>query len=198
MLAHGRGGMCGDGQDRQDGQDGQEPGRRWIGAMTCREKTKLCVSVPLWLLFSVFSRPSVSAQPASITFKDVAPIVWRRCATCHRPGEIGPFSLLTYDDVKRHATQIADVTSRRVMPPWKPSAANDFQDNRRLTDAELLTLQQWIGDGAIEGNSADLPPAPSWSAGWQLGTPDLVVTMPDEYVVGGDRGGGVLWVVVEN
>lgn len=168
------------GQVRLVGQVGEERKR------THREKLEICVFVSLWLFLSVSSRPSVSAQPASITFKEVAPIVWRRCATCHRPGEIGPFNLLTYDDVKRHATQIADVTRRRVMPPWKPSAAGDFQDNRRLSDAELLTLQQWVANGAVEGDRADLPAAPSWSAGWQLGAPDLVVTMPDEYVVRAD------------
>jgi tetratricopeptide (TPR) repeat protein len=128
------------------------------------------------------------AQSARPTFtKDIAPIVWTRCATCHRPGEIGPFSLLTYDDVKRRATQIASVTSRRLMPPWKPeSSRGDFQDDRRLTDAELQTLQRWIADGADEGNPADLPPPPKWADGWRLGTPDLVVRMTEPYTVRAD------------
>jgi Tfp pilus assembly protein PilF len=155
-----------------------------------RGKTKLCVSVSLWLsFFSVFSLPSVSAAAQShLTFnKDIAPIVWRRCATCHHADEIGPFSLITYDDVKRRATQIAAVTGRRVMPPWKPEPGRgDFQDARRLTDAELRALQQWIAEGAVEGDPADLPPPPEWSGGWQLGTPDLVVTMPEEFNVRAD------------
>jgi Tfp pilus assembly protein PilF len=153
-----------------------------------QRKLNLCVSVSLWLIHSVFSSSSVSATtaPAPITFNDVAPIVWRRCATCHRPGEIGPFNLLTYADVKRRVTQIATVTSRRIMPPWKPIGSVEFQDERRLTDDELLALQQWIAAGAVEGNAADLPPMPAWSNGWQLGTPDLVVTMADQYVVRAD------------
>jgi hypothetical protein len=125
------------------------------------------------------------AQP---TFtRDVAPIIRSRCTTCHRPGEIGPFSLITYDDVRRHAAQIATVTARRIMPPWKPIAGKgDFQNERRLTDAELHTLQQWIAAGAVEGRAADLSPGlglsddPSPRDRWQLGTPDLVVRMPAE------------------
>src|SRR5262249_33124216 len=128
------------------------------------------------------------AQPRFTFTRDVAPIVWSRCATCHRPGEIGPFSLITYDDVKRRATQIAAVTARRVMPPWKPQPGKgEFQDARRLSDRELETLQDWIADGAPEGAAADLPPPPS-SLGasnttWQLGTPDLIVSMPQPYAV---------------
>src|SRR5688572_6982564 len=123
----------------------------------------LCVSVSLWLILSVFSVPSVSAQPRLTFTKDIAPIIWSRCATCHRPRAIGPFSLLTYDDVKRRVTQIAAVTERRVMPPWKPVAGKgDFLNERRLTDAELDALQRWIAEGAAEGEPADLPPPPTF------------------------------------
>ena len=69
------------------------------------------------------SIPGIAAAADKPTFsKDIAPIVFERCASCHRPGEIGPFSLLSYGDVRQHLTQIADVTRRRVMPPWKPTA----------------------------------------------------------------------------
>src|SRR5581483_7264125 len=121
----------------------------------------------------------------ALTFnKDVAPIVWSRCAVCHRPGAIAPFSLITYDDVFRHRTQIADLTARRVMPPWKPRAGSgEFEDDRRLSDAELSTLQNWIASGAPEGDPHDLPPPPAWPAGWGLGTPDLVVSMPTPFAV---------------
>jgi tetratricopeptide (TPR) repeat protein len=125
------------------------------------------------------------AQPAP-TFNDVAPIVWRRCTTCHRPGAIGPFSLITYDDVKRRATQIRNVTARRVMPPWKPEPGKgDFESERRLTDAELDRIQRWIAAGAIEGDRNDLPTMPGLQSAdaWQLGAPDLVVRMPQAYTV---------------
>jgi tetratricopeptide (TPR) repeat protein len=128
-----------------------------------------------------------TAQPRLTFTKDIAPIVWSRCATCHRPGEIGPFNLLTYDDVKRRATQIAAVTSRRVMPPWKPEPGKgEFQNERRLSDRELQMLQDWIADGAPEGAAPDLPPRPTWNAGWQLGVPDLVVSMAEPYSVRAD------------
>jgi tetratricopeptide (TPR) repeat protein len=124
--------------------------------------------------------------------KDIASIVWARCATCHRPGEIGPFNLITYDDVRRRAMQIAAVTARRVMPPWKPRpGAGSFQNERRLTDGELNAIQRWVAAGAPEGAAADLPPRPAalqaqgWRP-WQLGTPDLVVSMPAPYAVRAD------------
>ncbi len=141
----------------------------------------------LWLFVSVFSVPSVSAQPRLTFTKNIAPIIWSRCANCHRPGEIGPFSLLTYDDVKRRLTQIAAVTARRVMPPWKPVAGKgNFQNERRLSDAELDTLQRWIAAGAVEGDHSDLSPPPRFADGWQLGTPDLVVRMAEAYTVRAD------------
>ena len=120
------------------------------------------------------------AQPRLTFNREIAPIIWHRCATCHRPGEIGPFNLLTYDDVLRHAAQIAAVTARRIMPPWKPEPGKGtFQSDRRLSDHELELLQRWIVEGAPEGNDTDRSQAPPlWDSGWQLGTPDLVVRMP--------------------
>jgi tetratricopeptide (TPR) repeat protein len=140
------------------------------------------------VLAASLSAASAAAPQPRLTFnKDIAPIVWSRCAPCHRPGEIGPFPLLTYDDVKRRATLVATATSRRLMPPWKPrppaAGERDFQDSRRLPDRELQSLQQWIADGMPEGDAADLPAAPRWADGWQLGPPDLIVRMPDPYTV---------------
>src|SRR6266851_9957935 len=152
----------------------------------------LALRSPRSLRFAFFAAvvwPTVAlAQAPRLTFtKDIAPIVWARCATCHRPGEIGPFNLITYDDVRRHATQIAAVTARRVMPPWKPlPGKGDFQSARRLSERELDTIQQWIAAGAREGDAADLPPVPAWREGWQLGTPDLVVRMPAPFAVPAD------------
>src|SRR5471032_2564028 len=151
---------------------------------------KIVPRCPRWwrvtLLF-VLQASLAHAQPRLTFTRDIAPIIWTRCASCHRPGEIGPFNLLTYDDVRRHAAQIAVVTARRIMPPWKPVAGKgDFQNERRLTEAELQTLQQWISSGAPEGDAASLPPMPDWRGGWQLGTPDLIVSMPEEYAVPAD------------
>jgi Tfp pilus assembly protein PilF len=125
-----------------------------------------------------------AAQPPLTFTRDVAPIVYARCTPCHRPAEIGPFSLLSYQDVKQRVSQIADVTARRVMPPWKPEPGEErFIDERALTPAELKTIQDWIAQGAVEGDARDLPPLPQTRAGWALGTPDLIVTMPEPYVL---------------
>ncbi|HEV3141112.1 MAG TPA: tetratricopeptide repeat protein, partial [Vicinamibacterales bacterium] len=107
------------------------------------------------------------------------------------PGEIGPFSLITYDDLKRRVTQIAKVTARPgLMPPWKPLGPVDqFEDDRRLRADERAVISAWLREGAPEGDPRDLPPAPTWKSGWGLGAPDLVVTMPQAYTVppaGGD------------
>ena len=131
---------------------------------------------------------AIAQTPAPTFSKDVAPIVWSRCATCHRSGEIGPFSLITYADVKRRLTQVERVTRAGVMPPWKPLGPLDgFEDDRRLRPNESALLRDWIAAGAPEGDPRDLPVLPTWKSGWQLGTPDLIVTMPQAYTV---RAGG--------
>ncbi|MGA8026073.1 MAG: tetratricopeptide repeat protein [Bryobacteraceae bacterium] len=111
--------------------------------------------------------------------KDIAPIIYRNCAACHGPGEAGPFSLLTYQDVKKHAREIAAVTKSRYMPPWLPQPGyGEFQDERRLTDAEIRLISDWVEAGAPEGPPSELPTPPEFTAGWQLGPPDLVLQAP--------------------
>src|SRR5712692_10610068 len=92
-----------------------------------------------------------------ITFyKHITPIIYRSCAPCHRPGEAGPFPLLTYEDVKKHALQIVGVTKRRYMPPWLPEPGHgDFQDEQRITDAQIQTIEQWARQGAQAGDPAE-------------------------------------------
>src|SRR5882724_1045636 len=101
--------------------------------------------------------------------KDIAPLIADRCGMCHDAGGAAPFSLLSYADVKRHATQITTVTRSRFMPPWKADPDNGpFVGQHPLSDAEIHVLQQWVDEGAIEG---DPRPAhtPRWTEGWQLG-----------------------------
>jgi tetratricopeptide (TPR) repeat protein len=126
---------------------------------------------------------TVTRAHGSVTFsRDVAPIIFSHCAECHRPDEAAPFSLLTYEQVKKRARLIADVTARRLMPPWPPEPGyGDFVDERRLIADELAIIQQWVAQGAVEGNPADLPPAPKWTDEWQLGQPNLIVKMPQPY-----------------
>lgn len=119
--------------------------------------------------------------------RDIAPILFENCASCHRPGEVAPFSLLSYKNAKRRASQIVDVTSKRFMPPWLPEPGyGDFVSQRRLADYQIKTIRRWVDHGAVEGDPNDLPPAPKFTSGWQLGEPDLVLTLSKPYTLGPD------------
>src|SRR5580692_2579012 len=118
-----------------------------------------------------------SLSAAAPTYnKDIAPILNNQCARCHRPGEVAPFSLLTYQDAAKRAALIATVTTNRYMPPWKPEAGfATFQHERRLTPEEVALIAVWAKAGAPEGNPQDRPPAPVFADGWQGGEPNLVL-----------------------
>ncbi len=133
-------------------------------------------------------RPYVPRRPGTLTFnKDVAPIVFGKCSGCHRPGQAAPFSLLTYEDVKKRAQQIGEVTAKRYMPPWLPEPGyGKFAGERTLTPGELGVIQQWVAEGARQGAASDLPALPRWRDGWQLGNPDLIVMMPELYTLGAE------------
>jgi len=124
---------------------------------------------------------AAQAPPAGapVTFSEhIAPIVFANCTTCHRPGEAAPFQLLSYRDARPLAKAIAAAAAARVMPPWKPAATDyPFHDARGLTTQQIELLQRWAADGAPEGDPAKLPPLPKFTDGWQLGPPDLIVTM---------------------
>ncbi len=134
---------------------------------------------------AVMTPGAAAAQPAVTFTKDVAPIIFENCSSCHRPGEIGPFNLLTYEDVTSRARDVARVTQARVMPPWKPEPGYgpEFIGARLLTETQIDTIQQWVENGAIEGDPSDLPPNPTFAEGWRLGQPDLVVEMPEPYTL---------------
>jgi tetratricopeptide (TPR) repeat protein len=116
--------------------------------------------------------------------KDVAPVVFRKCSQCHHPGGSAPFSLLTYEEARSHATQMALVARNRIMPPWKVDpAGHRFIGLDPLTEAEIAILQRWVADGVREGDRRDLPRPPLLTGTWHLGTPDLVVTLPTPFVL---------------
>lgn len=114
--------------------------------------------------------------------RDVAPIVYANCAECHREGEVAPFSLVKYEDVKKRAKQINEVVSEGIMPPWKPAEGYGcFVGERRLSADQRETVKRWVEGGAKEGNAAEAPAVPTWATGWRLGEPDVVVKMPDAF-----------------
>ena len=119
------------------------------------------------------------ARPA--TFADVAPILGRFCAPCHHTGGSAPFPLVNYEQARAHAAQIARVTARRYMPPWLPEPGyGDFADVRRLTEAQIALLGDWVRGGIPEGGRSAAPPL-QFPDGWQLGKPDLVLHMRQPY-----------------
>ena len=120
-----------------------------------------------------------------VTFnKEVAPIVFHNCSTCHRPGEVAPFSLLSYADAAAHAEEMADETLHERMPPWLPDRGDyPIFGERRLSAEQIDTIQRWVKGGKLEGNAADLPPAPVFPDGWQLGKPDVVLTPARAYTL---------------
>ncbi|HLH39159.1 MAG TPA: hypothetical protein VKX39_08430 [Bryobacteraceae bacterium] len=126
-----------------------------------------------------------STLAAAPTFtKDVAPILYQHCANCHRPGEIGPMPLLTYEQARPWAKAIRGAVALGKMPPWHATQERGvFANDRRLSDRDRETLIAWVEGGAPQGDPADLPPAPKFAEGWQIGAPDAVVAMQTAYKV---------------
>jgi len=129
---------------------------------------------------------SVHAQPAAApTFsKDVAPILYQNCTGCHRPGEIGPMPLSSFSDARPWAKSIATHVADGTMPPWHADPAHGtFLNDRRLSENDRNTIVKWASSGAPEGNKADMPALPAFAEGWQIGTPDTIWSMLEDYPV---------------
>lgn len=128
---------------------------------------------------------TLNAQDADPTFtKDVAPILYKNCATCHRPGGLGPFSLLDYDSAKANVGDIKDAVKDGFMPPWHAVGPHGvFRNDRRLSDLDKQTILRWIDGGAKRGDDKALPPKPVFATGWEIGTPDAIVSMPVDFTV---------------
>lgn len=132
--------------------------------------------------------PPKGDEKAKVTYaRDIAPIIQSRCLNCHREGQVAPFALADYEQTAKRAGQIVRVTQDRIMPPWIPSPGHDkFVGERWLTDRELELFQAWEQSGRARGDDTDLPPAPKFAEGWQLGEPDLIVKMPEPFAVPAD------------
>jgi mono/diheme cytochrome c family protein len=142
--------------------------------------------VRLFLFIFLFSLlTSLPATAQGVTFsKDIAPIVFDACVSCHRSGGPGPFPLTNYREVRARATQIAKVTASRFMPPWKVDpAVGHFVGQRQLTDHEIASIQTWARDGAPEGDAKLTPALPKAAEGWLLGKPDLIVSPSETFTL---------------
>jgi mono/diheme cytochrome c family protein len=122
---------------------------------------------------AVAAKQTAAKTPAVTWNKDIAPIVFENCSSCHRPGQVAPFPLLNYSDAKKRGRLIADVTQQRLMPPWKADeGAEKFHDARLLSEEQIGLIRTWVNNGMPEGPTAARPATPQFSSGWKFGEPD--------------------------
>ena len=151
------------------------------------KRTRLMLLV-LGLFVSAALAGSSAASGGSrgaLTFnKDLAPIFYNNCVGCHREGEIAPMSLMTYKEVRPWAKAIREKVATREMPPWHADPKHGtWANDRRMSQKDIDAILAWVDGGAKEGDPKDLPPAPKFASGWQIGEPDMVFHMPVEYTV---------------
>jgi hypothetical protein len=118
--------------------------------------------------------------------RDIAPIIFANCTSCHRAGEVAPFALESYNDVRKRAQTIVAVTANRSMPPWKADSHGEFLGERRLSAAQIQAIHDWMEAGAPQGDAADLPPMPKFPQGWRLGPPDATYQPSGSYALAAD------------
>ena len=147
-----------------------------------RKSSRFAIVAAALLVAAAFTAAQSTQNP---TFsKDVAPILYKNCVSCHRPGEIAPMSLLTYEQARPYARSIRQRIELGAMPPWHAEApAGTFSNERRLTAAEKETMVRWAANGAPQGDPKDLPSPPTFPEGWTIGTPDAVISMVQPYEV---------------
>ncbi|MCH7749651.1 MAG: cytochrome c, partial [Acidobacteria bacterium] len=135
------------------------------------------------LVLTAGGAAAAGAEADTPTFtEDVAPILYENCVTCHRTGEVAPMSLITYQETRPWGRSIKNKVLAGEMPPWHAdSSVGRFLNERRLTDAERDTIVAWVDAGAPEGDRAKLPPLPTFADGWQIGTPDVIIEMPEAF-----------------
>src|SRR6266851_8326948 len=127
---------------------------------------------------------ALSAAPAPTFYKDVLPVLQRNCQGCHRPGEAAPMAFLGYEDTRPWAKAIRQAVLTKKMPPWlADSAHGQFANDRTLTAADVETLTAWADGGALAGHPKDAPKQVQFAQGWNIGKPDLILEMLNEYQV---------------
>ncbi len=147
----------------------------------CMSLALVCCVFLSWLT----PRRAIRAAEAPVTWsRQIAHIVYQNCATCHHPGGSGPFSLLTFRDAYRRGPQMVQATQSRYMPPWLPAPGyGDFAGARRLSDEQVALIRKWVESGMPEGDASNAPPPPHYDPTWQLGKPDLILTVERPYIL---------------
>jgi mono/diheme cytochrome c family protein len=153
-----------------------------------RELRKSCAVIIGLALISLLSVAANKSAAPGVTFtKDIAPILFKNCAECHRPGEIGPMSLMSYQEARPWAKSIRERVVERTMPPWSADPKHgEWANDARLSQKEIDEIVAWVNGGAPKGEDKDMPPAPKFPEGWTIGKPDVVLEMPDEYSIPAD------------
>jgi hypothetical protein len=142
-------------------------------------KQLLLLSLPYIFVFALRGEP----QPPTFS-QDIAPILQQHCQTCHRPGEAGPFPMLTYKQTRPWAASIKEAVVRGKMPPWFADPHyGKFSNGNTLSKAEIKTISDWVDARAPEGDPKDLPPPVQWVEGWQIGKPDLIIELPKKFEI---------------
>ena len=141
------------------------------------------LAILMFVAWAWTDRAATKTEP--VTFAgQIAPLIYANCSACHREGETAPFSMMNYAEIRKHAKQIADVTTRRIMPPWRAQhGQGDFLGERQLSEDQIALIQQWVSQDCPEGDPAAAPKPPQFPAGWQLGEPDLIVKMAEPYTL---------------
>src|SRR5215467_4841062 len=139
------------------------------------------------LLFTLTALVRLGSSQTVTYNEHIAPLLYNNCVKCHRPNQVAPFPLLTYDDATRHGRDIVIQTQSRYMPPWKPEPGwTAYRDERRLSTDQIALLKKWVDDGMPQGDPAKALPIPVFNDSWQLGTPDLILEMPAAFNVPAD------------
>jgi hypothetical protein len=145
--------------------------KRWLMMLTGASALFL-----LAMLAALQSDANTNKKEVTFT-KDIAPIFYKNCSECHRPGEIAPFSLMTYKEARPWGKSIREKVADNTMPPWHADPAHGkFKNDRRLSQQEKDAIISWVDSGMKEGAAKDLPPAPKFTEGWNIGKPDVVLT----------------------
>jgi hypothetical protein len=138
---------------------------------------------PRFLILLIVSLPCTAAETPTFS-ESIAPILYKNCVVCHRPGGGGPFPLISYEDAAKRGRLIAEVTAKRIMPPWHAtSELGSFVGERRLTSEQIKVFADWVAQGMPRGDAKKMPSLPQFSNGWQLGEPDLVIELPEGFEV---------------
>jgi mono/diheme cytochrome c family protein len=158
--------------------------RNWFGAIGLAASTAL-LSTAAVAIGGASARQPAQADAAAPTFaRDIAPILFANCVSCHRPGEAAPMSLLTYADARPWARAIGLQVESGAMPPWHADAPHGtFANERRLTARDKTTIAEWVAAGAPQGDPAEMPEPPAFADGWRIGVPDAIFEMQEAYAV---------------